>query len=217
MMGGSTGAIVGKRDTRATLLTAGQQVFAHRGFDGASVREITRRAGANLASISYHFGSKRALYESVLTEGLAPMVERVGDVAREDGSPLDRLERVVGVLFDFMGANPELPRLLLQDISAGRRPPGAVIAMVQRHARYLTGILAEGWEDGSLRRTHPFLSALSIVSQPVYMSVVSPLLREVAGIDLRDPEERATAVRHVCDLLRDGLSTQFAPVREEDA
>ncbi|MSR22035.1 MAG: TetR/AcrR family transcriptional regulator [Gemmatimonadetes bacterium] len=211
------GPSVPKRDTRAALLSAARKAFAQNGYDGTSVREITRQAKANLASVSYHFGSKRVLYESVLSEGLAPMVDRVGKVARGSGRPFERLERAIEVYFDFLGANPDLPRLVLQELSAGNRPPAAVIALVRRHAGYLIGILTEGWEDGSLRRTHPFLSALSIVSQPVMMTVVAPLFREVAGIDLRDAKERSAAARHVQDLLREGLSTELASRGEEGA
>ena len=48
--------------TRRALLDHATDVFAENGFDGASVREITRRATSNLAAINYHFGGKEALY-----------------------------------------------------------------------------------------------------------------------------------------------------------
>ena len=52
--------------TRAALTDAGRSLFAKRGYDGASVRDITRLAGTNLGSVTFHFGSKRALYGAVL-------------------------------------------------------------------------------------------------------------------------------------------------------
>ena len=44
------------RDTRERLLSAGERLFATRGIDAVSVRDITDAAGANLAAINYHFG-----------------------------------------------------------------------------------------------------------------------------------------------------------------
>lgn len=59
--------------TRHALLDQAADVFAEKGFDGASVREITRRADANQAAINYHFGGKDALYREVLKLALAAL------------------------------------------------------------------------------------------------------------------------------------------------
>jgi AcrR family transcriptional regulator len=53
-------------DTRARLLAAAGPVFAKRGFDGVTVREIARAAKVNVASIGYHFGDKMGLYLEVV-------------------------------------------------------------------------------------------------------------------------------------------------------
>lgn len=52
--------------TRERVLEAASELFAHRGFRGASARAISAQAGANAAAISYHFRGKRGLYEAVL-------------------------------------------------------------------------------------------------------------------------------------------------------
>ena len=54
--------------TRQHLLETAGQVFAERGFAGATSKEICERAGTPLASVNYHFGSREGLYEAVLVE-----------------------------------------------------------------------------------------------------------------------------------------------------
>lgn len=51
---------------REQLITAAGEVFAEKGFQGATSREICLRAGANLAAVNYHFGGFEALYRATL-------------------------------------------------------------------------------------------------------------------------------------------------------
>ena len=50
------------QETRQNLLEAASEIFAHKGFREATIAEICKQAAANTAAISYHFGSKEALY-----------------------------------------------------------------------------------------------------------------------------------------------------------
>ncbi len=66
----------GKSDlAKARLLEAGLRVFAERGPKGATVREISRQAGQNVAAIAYYFGNKERLYRAVV-EGIAREIRR---------------------------------------------------------------------------------------------------------------------------------------------
>ncbi|MCG8692946.1 MAG: TetR family transcriptional regulator, partial [Minwuiales bacterium] len=55
----------GRLDARERLLDAAVGLFAERGFDGVSTRELVSRAKVNLSAITYHFGGKEALYRAV--------------------------------------------------------------------------------------------------------------------------------------------------------
>lgn len=60
-------------DTKEHLLDAAERLIAEQGVDGASVRSITEIAGANLAAVSYHFGSKEGLVRAVYERRLRPI------------------------------------------------------------------------------------------------------------------------------------------------
>ncbi|MGC6425928.1 MAG: TetR/AcrR family transcriptional regulator [Akkermansiaceae bacterium] len=76
--------------TKKALLESATVLFAERGFDCVSLREITSSAGANVASVKYHFGSKEALIDAVVLELVAPInTERLARLSalKETGTP----------------------------------------------------------------------------------------------------------------------------------
>lgn len=62
--------------TRERLLDAAERLFAQRGFDGASLRAVTRAAGTSVSAAHYHFGSKRALLRAALRRRVEPINRR---------------------------------------------------------------------------------------------------------------------------------------------
>lgn len=88
--------------TRERLLDSAERHFSEHGFAGASLREITNDAEANLAAVSYHFGSKEELFVAVIERVMAPINrERLEllDAAEERaaGRPLE-LEELIAIL-----------------------------------------------------------------------------------------------------------------------
>ena len=72
-------------ETTSRILDAAEALFMQHGFEATTLRQITGAAGANLAAVNYHFGSKEALFEAVLTRRLDPMnQERVELLARAE-------------------------------------------------------------------------------------------------------------------------------------
>jgi AcrR family transcriptional regulator len=82
-------AIKPPHETRTRILDAAEELFMQHGFEGTSMRQLTAKAGANLAAVNYHFGSKDALIEAVFRRRLDPMnAQRIAE--------LDRLEKEAG-------------------------------------------------------------------------------------------------------------------------
>lgn len=198
-------------DTRQSLVDAGRALFGRTGFDGTSVRAITERAGANLGAITYHFGSKGGLYAAVLEEGLRPIADRVVEVGRSPGTARERIGKIVEVYFDHFAAQPDLPHLLLQEIAAGKEPPPVVPEILRQIMGTLVALHDEGVRDGTIVAGDPMLTALSVIAQPIYMTLVSPMLKAVGGLDLGHPETRRVTVAHATRFVDAGLRPDAEP------
>lgn len=83
-------------DTKERIIRAATKLFAMHGYHKTSMRQITEEAKVNLAAVNYHFGSKKALLETIFMRRLVPLNQirrqRLADVAetaRRDGKKTD--------------------------------------------------------------------------------------------------------------------------------
>lgn len=107
----------GRQKTKDRILQAAQEVFAERGFDGASTREIAGRAEVNISSLHYHWDSKETLYRGIFTHIYRQLVALVEDeITRPENPEQARatIERTVGLIFDAFADDPTIPKLLLR-------------------------------------------------------------------------------------------------------
>jgi AcrR family transcriptional regulator len=82
--------------TKERILTAAEALFAQRGFEGASLRQLTAAAGVNLAAVNYHFGSKDNLVEEVFKRRLDQLnARRLAALKQVSGQPETTLEDVL--------------------------------------------------------------------------------------------------------------------------
>src|SRR5262245_47786235 len=90
----------GGRGTRGQLLEAAGQVFAEKGFDRATGKEICERAGTNTAAVNYHFGGMEGLYSAVVWEAHSRFVTFAAASAAIAGKADARakLETIIGLI-----------------------------------------------------------------------------------------------------------------------
>ncbi len=193
-------------DTAGTLIRTAREVFAQQGFAGSSVREITAAAGANLGAITYHFGSKQALYEAVLEDTVTPFRRRLAAAAAIDGAALDRIERFLRESLDHMAEHPDLPRLLLQQLAAGPPLPSTVESTMRANVGTLAGLIRDGQRDGTIRDGDPRLMAFSVGGQPIMLALLRDALSQSVGLDQDDPTTRARLAEGVIRFVRAGLA-----------
>ena len=107
-------------DTKERLLDVAEALFATKGVRGASLREITGTAGANLAAVNYHFGSKEGLLRAIVLRRAEPLNrERIrllelGEQAAGENPPTVKsiLHAFVAPVLEMGLTHPHFPSLL---------------------------------------------------------------------------------------------------------
>jgi AcrR family transcriptional regulator len=196
--------------TETALIDAARALFAEHGYAGTSVRAVTTAAGANLGAITYHFGSKRELYDRVVESVVGPLAERLTAAAEAPGDALDRAAGVVRVYFEYVASNPDLPQLMMQELVLGGVPADVVAAPLKRVHAALTQLVVEGQASGVVRPGPQPVLGIFILSIPVHLGLLQRALQAHVGLDLLSAPLRGQVMESAVGFVRQGLAATEA-------
>jgi AcrR family transcriptional regulator len=193
-------------DTRDRILSAAGPVFAEKGFQAATVRDICHEAGVNVASVNYYFGDKERLYIETVKRARKIRGEQVPMPNWPPGTPTEEKLRqfIFTMLKRMLGAHsaPWQPRLMMREIL---NPTAACKELVQEYFRpefdLLLGILDEVLPPETPLHKRQQIG-FSIVGQCVFYrvagEVVALLLTDEERMEHYSVEELAEHISQMC-------------------
>ncbi|MBI4421486.1 MAG: TetR/AcrR family transcriptional regulator [Gemmatimonadetes bacterium] len=190
-----------QRDTRALIASAAKAEFAEFGYAGARVDRIARRAGVNKQLLFYYFGSKTGLYQAVM-EGAAG--EAVGQAAPETppAHAAEHLRQAYADLFDSLGRNPDLARLIMLDALRATPISAASRRALTHFLEAMRRVIAEGQGHGYFRdEVDPGRGAQQAVVLALGYFALEKVLEEIP-----DPASARRWRDDTADLLQRAMS-----------
>jgi AcrR family transcriptional regulator len=188
--------------TRERLLATAEALFATRGIDAVSVRDITEAAGANIAAINYHFGSRRGLIDAIVQRRAEVLGARRAELldALDGAGPVDIRELIRAMV---------LPTAELATSDPGARYAVSFLTAVGDHPDLMSALDAfapstERYLDALARATPDLPEPVRVLRFAVAQSVVNRVLGQTSGVHWwvgRRGIEVDDAVESVTDML----------------
>lgn len=166
------------------ILQAAEKEFMEKGFAGARTTSIAEAAGVTHAMLHYYFRTKEKLFEQIMTKKLSEIIKvLLISLDSEEGTVIERITKAVGLHFDFVRANPEMPHFVLTEIFAS---PIMLMRFTQNAKEYSQGmfrgisnLIKEGVEKGECRQVDPWNLLLDIISLNLIVFAGMPLLKTI--------------------------------------
>ena len=173
-------------DVEKKIVEAAKELFIENGFAETSMSDIAAKVGINRPVLHYYFRTKEQLFERILTEKVQLMSESVLAAFGQPGLPLlERLKDGVTCHFDFIAANPQLPRFIVNEVfSRPERYKLMSDKIVKVAGCLMQGIqqeLDELHAQGKVDWVDVRMLLLDIISLNVFPFIAYPIIEPVLG------------------------------------
>ena len=190
-------------DCRRTLVATATPLFAARGFNGVSVREVAASAGVNVSMISYYFGGKEGLYAAVLNEQFATL-RGVAVIQESDADPLKKFELYVRATVARYRKNPYLLRFYTSELTNPTPCFETIVKpAIKGVVQILLETLSEGFTHEQFRRgLDPTDTVLALAGMINFYFLLEPATAELVD---HAPERDEELIRHIMDIFTRGI------------
>ena len=207
--------------TKERILDKAEALFALKGYDAVSVREITGAANCNLAAVNYHFGNKKNLYLEVFRSRWLPRADSIKKCFQESlkaSGPLTSSAVVQSLARAFLEGpfSEEERKRHHQLISSELAKPTEAFKMIADQA--LRPMFDSLFED--LRRVLPddieeeklVLNIFSVLAMVLYFNFARKLISSFTGCDY-DADFKRRLIDHIVEFSINGLGAESKETR----
>ncbi|MEZ4787277.1 MAG: TetR family transcriptional regulator [Flavobacterium haoranii] len=103
------------------IIDKSEKLFAEKGFDGTSIRDIAKAADINIAMISYYFGSKEKLLEAIVYYRISALKLLLNSLTTEEIHPLEKINRLIEFYISRIHQNKTIYQIIHHEISNNKR------------------------------------------------------------------------------------------------
>jgi TetR/AcrR family transcriptional regulator len=192
-----------KKDYKTTLIATATRLFAERGLNGVSIRELSTAAGVSISMISYYFDGKEGLYSAVLLDQFS-CFSYMQSIKERAFGPLEKIEEYVRWSIQRNRDYPYLLRYYTSELTNPTRYFSIIVQpALEKTLHILIEIIKEGVDNKLFRGDlNPEDTALAMAGMVNYYFLSTLATQEFIN---HSPERDEELIRHYMDLFTKGL------------
>ncbi|MBC7629152.1 TetR/AcrR family transcriptional regulator [Ferruginibacter sp.] len=163
-------------DKQIQIIETAERLFAERGFDGTSVRDIADEAGINVAMISYYFGSKEKLMEALFELRVGTVKMRIESLIKDESlTPLEKVNILIDEHIERIMQKQCFHKIMVGVQVTNKNPAilKAANKVKLRNAAVVTELIKEGQKKGVFKKKVDIVLMLNTMIGTVSQSLIS--------------------------------------------
>jgi AcrR family transcriptional regulator len=152
-------------DKKEQLLEAAEELFAEHGYEGTSTRMLAKKAGVNVAMVSYYFGSKEKLFEALVEDRAGNLREKLLELQDDNISPVKKIEMVIDYYVDRIFTNRRFHLILHREITLHQRLAlnDSILNILLKNRKEVAKIIKDGQKKKVFKDVDVELTIKSII------------------------------------------------------
>lgn len=153
-------------DKKQHIISHAMQLFADKGFEATSIRDLAKVADVNVAMVNYYFGSKEKLMEAIIEEKAAYMKDRIEELnANNSISEIDKVNALIEDYVNRIVSNPNFHKLLYKELMGSNRENlnQLLTNTFARNTKNFAKIIENGIKKKVFKKVDATLTVASIV------------------------------------------------------
>jgi len=200
-------------DKKEHIINKAIELFAEKGFEGTSIRDLAARAEVNVAMVNYYFGSKEKLFEAMVQQKAAYLKGVLEELAKDTTlTEIEKLDRIIESYVNRMFTNRLFHRIIHQELMMNQRESlqDSIITILSPNSSAIKNIIEIGIKKGVFRKVDPPLLMASLFGtlNQVLLSkkMCNKFLDKEPGyIPYEDPKFTKRLIEHLKDLMHTHL------------
>jgi len=168
--------MVNYNEKQLQILKTAEHLFATKGFDGTSVRDIADEAGVNIAMISYYFRSKEKLMETLFEQRMGKVEMRVESLMKDESlSPLDKVSILIDDHIERVLQRQKFYKILYCEQVLNKNPIiiNVMNEFKKRHVAVISELLKDGQRKGLFKKKVDVVFMLNTMVGTVAQMIMS--------------------------------------------
>jgi len=152
------------------ILLIAEKLFAEKGFDGTSIRDISKEAQINIAMVSYYFGSKEKMLEALIYFRTSDLKMQLESLSKEAISPKEKINKLIELYIDRIDKNKCIYQILHFELSSKKRTIDlkSFTEVKKQNLEFLKQIIEEGQEKRMFRKDINIILLPSTILGPFF-------------------------------------------------
>jgi AcrR family transcriptional regulator len=142
-------------DKREHIINTAIKLFATKGFEGTSIRDLAAVADVNVAMVNYYFGSKEKLFESMVEHNVAYTRGAFDEISNDNSlSEIEKIDKIVDLYVNRIFSNREFHKVLHHEMQLNQRPElgKAISDVIGKNYQIIKSIIEAGIRKKEFRK-----------------------------------------------------------------
>ena len=194
-------------DKKEHIINNAIELFAERGFEGTSIRELAAKAQVNVAMVNYYFGSKEKLFEAMVVQKAAYSKGMIDEIIKNKSlTDLEKLDKIIEGFVTRLFTNRKFHGIIHQELMLSKREnlQDAIVNILYPNSAAIKTLIDSAIKKGVFKKVDSALVIASVIGTINHVLLSKKMCNKLFGKEASHiPYEDPKFIKRISDHIKE--------------